>query len=163
MAKRVAKVDVDLDAPRAEQDAALSAGVEALVGAVIGNAVVGRGGEVTRKRTRRNLAVPLTTEELLTAGRDMARASNRLGEIEEQRRAAAGHYKAEQQRAQSDHNAARNLFTSGLTFRDVECELVYDWSGGTVTVIRLDTGEVEETRPIQPGERQGNLDDTEGF
>lgn len=42
-------------------------------------------------------------------------------------------------------------------FRDVEVELMADVQAGTVTVIRQDTGESLETRPMSDAERQTTL------
>jgi len=46
---------------------------------------------------------------------------------------------------------------SGFEMRNIECEISGDYKLGTVTIIRLDTGEIIRERPMTKDERQNKL------
>ena len=50
---------------------------------------------------------------------------------------------------------------NGYEYRNVECRMDKDFRLGTVTITRLDTGEVIRERPMTGEERQGRLPGTE--
>ena len=56
--------------------------------------------------------------------------------------------------------AIRNLtvrLTNGYELRDVDCDLVRDFTQHSISIVRLDTGEVVEMRPMEPAEAQRSL------
>lgn len=105
----------------------------------------------------RNLRVELTPEEVRAASKAQARADNEARQIEANKKSAADHWKAEAQRVDAEMRLLSRLVLDECDWRDVACEETYDYSAGTVTIVRLDTGEIVGTRPMLDEERQGKM------
>ena len=48
---------------------------------------------------------------------------------------------------------------AGSEMRDVKCQEVKNWTEGTVTMTRTDTGELIESRPMREDEKQMEIAD----
>jgi hypothetical protein len=101
-----------------------------------------------------NLKVDLTPEEILAASREMARAVDELHDLEQQRKAAAETYKARITQAQATVQINSVLVRNGYEFRKTEVRRTLDYDRAWVTSVRLDTGEVVESRAMTPDEKQ---------
>lgn len=101
-----------------------------------------------------NLKVDLTPEEILAASREMARAVDELHDLEQQRKAAVETYKARIAQATAQVQVNSVLVRNGYEFRKVEVRCTLDYDRTWVTSVRLDTGEVVESRAMTPDEKQ---------
>lgn len=105
-------------------------------------------------KSTENLRVDLSQEEILAASREIARAVDELHDFEQQRKAAAEMYKAKIAQANAQVQVNSVLVRNGYEFRKVDVERTFDYEEGIVTAIRLDTGEVFESRTMTRDERQ---------
>lgn len=103
------------------------------------------------------LPVKLTEKELLERGQRLAKCQADLAE----HNARADEIKKELRSAEAKIEAER-AYLSGVIreraeFRDVACERWVDYVGGEIREVRCDSGEVINSRPLQPHERQVSL------
>lgn len=113
--------------------------------------------EISDRQVTRELPVKLTESEMA----DVARA---MGRADEERRVMESHAKVENDRWKdrikgldariSDLASKAHL---GMEARPVKCLETYDYRLGEVRVVRTDTGEALETRPMTSDERQPTL------
>lgn len=106
----------------------------------------------TERPITRNLDVPLTEQEKLDLGTQVAdltsEIDDRKGQIKSQKEIIA-----ELDGSRTTKAKTRN---SGTEIRPVGC--TWRINGATVTITRDDTGEVVETRPATEQERQGRFE-----
>lgn len=114
-------------------------------------------GRITRREIVRTLPVKLTTKELLAAGRDQADSHEKLRDTEGQMKAAADEYKVKIKAITGTIVRLANLIRAGYEHREVKCEQVYDFEAGRVQIMRLDTAEIVEDRPLRQDEQQMQL------
>lgn len=117
---------------------------------------------IRKEHFEENLRVKLTREEV----EDRAdRAANLIEErdaLEEEMKAYQKAKKAEIEKLEAEHRQLSNEVRTKATYRDVDCERIYDWDETKVTEIRLDTGEVMKKRPMTERELQmGLFDDSD--
>ena len=65
--------------------------------------------------------------------------------------------KGKQKTLDAEIGVQRSLVRDKVEWREVECEEIMDWDDGTVTIVRLDTGEETEKRKMRADERQLQL------
>jgi hypothetical protein len=106
------------------------------------------------QREERSLPVGLTQEELVLRGR-------RMGELQRDRVAIEGDFAALKDRHKGqckqldvEIGAVAEVPLTGVGYRPVDCEVVLNWTTDRREVVRSDTGEVVEFRPLEPQERQ---------
>ena len=49
------------------------------------------------------------------------------------------------------------LIRRGYELRDAECTIIFDYDGGLINTVRVDTGEIVKTRPMTDGEKSKGL------
>ena len=118
----------------------------------------------------RDLQVPLTPEELLTKGEDMAAAELAITALETER--------SEINTRIADKRGHRHelaeAITKGTELRPVKCEWREDLIANSKTLVRLDTGEElersaltfedrQESLSLAAGESRDPVDDDEGW
>lgn len=108
-------------------------------------------------QTKRTLRVNLTDRERLDFGRRLALEQQSLAETEDRKVEVAAAIKAEIEAHKSRINALSKTLNNGYDYRDVDCRLLLDFALNLVTVIRDDTCEVVEERPMTADERQREL------
>ena len=115
---------------------------------------------LTRKVTKA-LPCKLTDDEVLKYGRDIARAVSDRERIDGELNSVKADYKGKLAEQEAIIGKLSPRVHSGIETREVECEEVKNWTRGTVTVIRQDTGERIEDRPMREDEKamQLNLGD----
>jgi hypothetical protein len=107
-----------------------------------------------RRKVTKALPVHLTDAEVLQYGRDAARAVADRERIEAEFDGVKADYKSKIAEQSAIVGKLSPRIHSGIETRDVACEEVKNWTKGTVTVTRLDTGEVVESRPMREDEKQ---------
>lgn len=116
------------------------------------------------KREQRVLAVPLTDQEFRERAEDMARVLDDKASAE----AAAAAMKAEHAAAKATHEELMERLDAQLTKlgmeirrrveeRAVEVEVTADYESGEILVVRSDSRDVVERRPMSKDERQAHL------
>lgn len=112
---------------------------------------------VTLKEVTRSLPCRLTDSELLTKADELSVVVQEVSAEEDRQTDVKAQMKAKL--TELDARKTRLAITIGRKeeYRDVRCEVQADAQAGTVTVIRMDTGEALETRPMTEDERQRAL------
>ncbi len=105
-------------------------------------------------RVTKPMPVKLTDAEVLKYGRDAARAVADRTRIEAEFDSVKADYKSKIGEQTAIIGKLSPRIHSGIETRDVECEEVRNWTKGTATVTRMDTGEVVESRPMREDEKQ---------
>lgn len=113
--------------------------------------------EVKPVRVSRDLPVKLTTEELATTAKEIGRLSRHRSDLEAQAKQAASHWKDRIAGVDAQIHDLAQRAHEGVEPRPVQCEERHDYRVGEVRVVRLDTDEVLEVRPMTGEERQPSL------
>ena len=113
--------------------------------------------KVMSRNVTKALPCKLTDEELLQYGKDVGRAAADRDRIQGEFDSIKQDYKGklEEQAAIISKLSAR--LHSGIETRDVVCVETKDWTNATVTIMRHDTCEVVESRPMREDEKQMEL------
>lgn len=105
----------------------------------------------------RHLDVDLTPDEVRHKGEQLAARLRDLEQLE----LALKDYKDKHKTRVGELESVTRLLASEVRSRKetrpVECHEVKDYERGVVDLVRVDTGEVVETRGMDPGERQTRL------
>lgn len=105
-----------------------------------------------------NLQCALTDEEKLRYGSEMSRHLNDLRQCEDSLASFKSQIKGEIETHEARINALSQKIYSGKEFRDVECEIEYDWEKKTRHWIRTDTGEIFKEEPIPECDLQEEME-----
>jgi len=108
---------------------------------------------VSRKITK-SLPCKLKDDEVLKYGRDLARAHAELDRINNELDSIKADYKGKISEQDSLIGKLSVRVHSGVETREVECEELRNWTKARLSVIRKDTGEVIEDRPMREDEKQ---------
>jgi len=114
--------------------------------------------DVTTSEEHRELAIMLTPDEIRERGEDLAKRSIEKGGLEDNIASLKADYK---QRIEALDLAAGKLvreISERRQWRQVACTRMMDYANGRVVVVRDDTGEEIENRPMDSMERQRELD-----
>lgn len=117
------------------------------------------------KKAQDNLRCELTDEELLEYGRAQAKALSDLGKAEDELAAYKTAHKNKVAVLEANIHDISEKIRNGYEFRFVPTEIHTDYEEEIVQFVRMDTGEIYKTRPLNQEERQFKLEfnkDTEG-
>ena len=110
------------------------------------------------RRHSRTLERPLTDEEKLKIGDEMATAMELAGQLEAKKKAIDDELKADIGKHWEKAGTLASALRKGRREAMIECETRRDYKAGTVEVVRLDTGDVvEPLRAMTAAERQVSL------
>jgi predicted RNase H-like nuclease (RuvC/YqgF family) len=104
------------------------------------------------KRVIQSLECSLTADDVESLGKQVADLTSNVDEKE----CEIDALKKEVKSLTKTRSEKARIRRAGVEVRDVECDWRID--GSTVTITRLDTGEIVEQRPARPDERQGGFD-----
>lgn len=110
------------------------------------------------KTFTQKLPVQITPAEKLRFADLNAREVELSIVTESERKEVAAKYKAKIEGHSNEIKRLSRIISSGIEYREVECEKQFDWAKGIVQIVRLDTGEVVDERPMKPEEEQRTLD-----
>lgn len=108
-------------------------------------------------RTTQRLPVQLTDEELLDRSTALVDNIQKTAALEEEKKSVDADFKGKIKARAEVSRKLTEIISNRTEDREVECEVKKDFERGTVTTVRMDTGEVVETRPITADERQEEL------
>ena len=107
-----------------------------------------------RKEIRKMLEVEYTPAEMSEMGLELARKTAELRTKEDNKKSVTSQLKSEIDNLTAGTNDLSNKINTGSEYRNVKCELEYDYEKGTKRIIRLDTAVVVYEGPIPDEERQ---------
>lgn len=107
----------------------------------------------------RNLPVELTKDEIRLRGEELARKHAEWDEVESARKAADKEAKGKLERIEAESKELANNIRTGREYRDIEVREVKNTDTLTMDLVRVDTGEVVESRPLRADELQVGLFD----
>lgn len=102
----------------------------------------------------RDLPVPLTDQERLQLGQDMAAAQSKAEQTERDKEAADKAFKGQIEAAYADVSDVAQKLRFGKVNRTVSCQHMLDYCLGRIRITRMDTGEEIESRSMTSQERQ---------
>ncbi len=103
------------------------------------------------------LKCELTDAELLVFGGELANGQQDLRELEDQLNGIKADYKSKTTAKEADVIRLSNLIRQKYEMRKVECEVICDFDEATLTVKRMDTGAIVNSRPMTEHELQREL------
>lgn len=112
----------------------------------------------TIKEIRRSLPVQLTSDERLKIGSDLGKETQELLRAEGRKKEVGAQLTADVELHKASVARLGTLLANGYEYREVKCKLTIDRERDLATIVRDDTGEVVERRPLTPSEMQGELE-----
>lgn len=100
----------------------------------------------------RKLPVKLTNEEVRLRGKRLAALQAEIASLETKKKAAADDFKSQIGERETEMSRLTREINEERELRDVQVTEEKNWELGEVHLIRLDTGEVVEIRPMTPQE-----------
>jgi len=113
---------------------------------------------IHRSTELHTLPCKLTKDEKAQAAKELAEKIDQLEALEETRKATMSEFKSKKENLQAQVLALGRQVREGTKLQSVECQLQLNYSKQRVRLIRLDTNEVIEERPMTDEEKQMNLE-----
>ncbi len=107
-----------------------------------------------RKTIKQHLECRLTDAEKIERGAASATLTLEIGELELAKKSAADDFKARIDGKALEVKSIARTLKQGFEIREVGCEEQKDYQARTVTIIRLDTGEIVSSRGMTIEEMQ---------
>ncbi|NTW67218.1 MAG: hypothetical protein HGB21_13080 [Nitrospirae bacterium] len=107
-----------------------------------------------KQKVTKILECQLTDAERIGHGTDMSTLTLEINELEEQKKSVMADYKARIDGKGADARRIAQILKQGYELREVDCEELRDYETRTVTVVRLDTGEMVSSRGMTIEEMQ---------
>jgi hypothetical protein len=107
----------------------------------------------------RNLPVELTKDEIRLRGEELARKHAEWDEVENARKTAQTEAKGKIERIEAESKLLANNIRTGREYRDIEVREVRNDTTLSMDLVRQDTGEVIESRPLRTDELQTTIFD----
>lgn len=120
------------------------------------------GDEKTLGEEVRTLPVPLTRDELLEAGSQLAQLEQQLEEQESVAAAARAAHKARMEELGAERARLAGIIRTRQEMRPVSVDVVAHYRVNLARYTRRDTGEVLGERPLTAEERQGVIEFPDG-
>lgn len=119
--------------------------------------------KIRTERFEQSLRCQLTKEEIADRADRAAQLLEDRDHEEEELKAHAKHVKGKIERIEAEMRQHSNEVRTRSTYRDIECERIFDYKSKRVREVRGDTGEVISDREMTEREKQmGLFDDPEG-
>ena len=99
----------------------------------------------------------LTQEELLDYSKQLAKNQQDKYEAESHKKSVVADCNDKIARLDSEMHALSRKINSGYEYRMTKCQYVFDWERLTKTLIRIDTGEIVDIRPVTDEDKQQSL------
>lgn len=101
-----------------------------------------------------NLQCRLSQEDRLRYSSELSEAISAKARAEDTLKSFQTQAKAEIASHEAKINLLAEKLNVGYEYRSTDCEIRYDWDGGTRYYIRIDTGEIAKTEEIPQSMRQ---------
>ena len=106
----------------------------------------------------RYIRCDLTEAERSEATKELSRAIDAKDRADQEKAAVAADMKSRIERAIADIGRWNRTVRDGYEMRNVDCQVVYDFTEGVVRTVRTDSGEELESRKMRQEERQRQAD-----
>jgi hypothetical protein len=117
--------------------------------------------KTSKKKITRLLPVRLTAKEAEERAQSLAATKLEIDRLSVECKVVNANFKDQLKGLGEQLRRLANVVKAGEEQRDVACEVTLDFTEGNYYVLRLDTGEFMDTRPLTEGERQLNLPQAE--
>lgn len=112
---------------------------------------------LAHKKKTMNLKTELSKEELVAAAEELAESTQSVNRQEDQKKAAVAQFKSDIEYAIARRNKFAGIVATKCEYRNVDCDMLYDYEEKMVTITRLDTGEEVTKRAMFEDELQRPL------
>ena len=112
---------------------------------------------MAHKKKTMNLKTELSQEELTAAAEELAESTQNVNRLEDQKKAATAQFKSDIDYASARRNKFAGIVATKCEYRNVDCDMLYDYEEKMVTITRLDTGEEVTKRAMFEDELQQPL------
>lgn len=113
--------------------------------------------KVSTKQRQEYLRCLLTTDEVALAANELAKQLDDLAIITAELTTVKAEFKAKAEKCKAEITIQQRLVRDKREHRNVDCDVIYNFTQLTVTVTRKDTGEVVENRKMSSSEKQMKL------
>jgi len=107
----------------------------------------------------RNLPVQLSKDEIRLRGEELARKHAEYDDVESARKASQQESKGKLERIEAESRELANTIRTGREYREIEVREVKNVDNLSMDLVRVDTGEIIESRPLRADELQVGLFD----
>ena len=107
---------------------------------------------------KKNLPVMLTSEELLSISKELAKANQDLSSILNQKKEMNASYGAKQKISEGLIEALSLKISTGKEYRDIECKITFDEVNLKKIITRTDTGEIVERIKMTTEDLQSEIE-----
>lgn len=114
--------------------------------------------DIVEEKCKRFVKYTFNEDEIKDLGSNLAKAFSDHTEAEARLKSVSTQIKSEITALEGMMGSMAEKIRSGYEHRDVECKREFDYRLGTVTITRIDTGEVVEERPMDSEETQRKLE-----
>ena len=111
---------------------------------------------------QRSLPVKSNDAEFALDSKMLARTLREIDALEEEKKASNTRFKTEIDAKYAEVTKLRTVVETRMEDRLVECREEPDFGRSVVLIIRMDTGETVDTRPIEQADRQTELSVVDG-
>ena len=105
----------------------------------------------------RLLKCELTEEEVRVADQELARNLDELESLDDKLKELKADFKAQIEAKEAAAKVQRNLVRNKWDYRNTACTMVLDYTNGTVTVTREETGEIIKDCKMLTEEKQMDM------
>lgn len=110
--------------------------------------------------TTKRLAVPITDRQLRSTAKELGETQAKIAELEAQKADFLAAHRERIKPLKSLQTICIEQISTQEIEDDVDVIVYGDFDADTIMVMRTDTREYIETRPMQPADRQMDFDDT---
>ena len=103
------------------------------------------------------LQCALTEQEVAAAADELARGLDEFEAVEDEKKSIVEDFKARLALVEANIKVNRNLVRNKYTYKDIECDLILNYTELTATLVRKDTLEIVKERPMSSTEKQMNF------
>lgn len=114
-----------------------------------------------RRLTKEHLSVKLTDDELLEAGKEVAKDNQDLSALSDKKADVAADFKSQEKKLEANIAILSRMISTGEEYRHVNCEWFYDLKKDKKTLKRLDTNEIIRVDDITSQDRQTNFEEVD--
>ncbi len=114
--------------------------------------------DIFEEPCKRFLKYAFTEEEVRELGAKLAKTFSDHSETENRLKSVSTQIKSEITMLEGLMASMAEKIRSGYEHRDIECKKDFNYRLGSVSITRLDTGEIIEERPMEAEEKQRKLE-----
>ena len=116
---------------------------------------------VKKEKFTKSLRCAFTEEEKKSMSNDLAKQTVELEAVQEQKKDVVAELNAKEKSLNYHCRLLAGNVDRGYEYRNIQCEVTYDFEAGTMIVIRLDNFEILETGEIPENKRQMEIPDVD--